>query len=287
MLHAVRQPVPPLSLGEGPVWHARRKTLYFVDIEDRLVYGYREGEGIVARIAAPDRVGFAVPWGDRLLAGVGTTLCQVNPDEGTLLPVRTLDLPAGLRFNDGKCDPEGRLWAGVMAVDRSRGDTAALGALYGIDGEGVFQTIAPMDIPNGMAWDAEGRFYHTDTSTGRIDSYRRRPDGTIEARRPAITVPEGVPDGFCMDAEGMLWVALWGGGKVQRFNPRTGLALAEIVVLPERSVSCCCFGGEAFQTLYITTAKGDDGNGGLYACQTQTRGLPSFGWRGLERMRGA
>ena len=102
--------------------------------------------------------GLRGPVGRGAAAGAGDTLYRVDPDSAEITPVLRLALDAGVRFNDGKCDPEGRLWAGVMAVDRSRTDTAALGALYGIGPEGPFQRLAPMDIPNGMAWDASGAF---------------------------------------------------------------------------------------------------------------------------------
>lgn len=192
-------PVPPLMLGEGPVWHARRETLYFVDIDGCMIYGWQDGLGLVTRLPMPDRTGFVVPWGGGLLAGAGDALYCVDPDSAEITPVLRLALDAGVRFNDGKCDPEGRLWAGVMAVDRSRVDTAALGALYGIVPEGPFQRLAPMDIPNGMAWDASGAFYHTDTATGRILRYRRGADGRIHDPETAVTVEDGAPDGMCID----------------------------------------------------------------------------------------
>ena len=192
-------PVPPLMLGEGPVWHARRETLYFVNIDGCMIYGWQDGPGLVTRLPMPDRTGFVVPWGGGLLAGAGDALYRVDPDSAEITPVLRLALDAGVRFNDGKCDPEGRLWAGVMAVDRSRTDTAALGALYGIVPEGPFQRLAPMDIPNGMAWDASGAFYHTDTATGRILRYRCGADGRIRDPETAVTVEDGAPDGMCID----------------------------------------------------------------------------------------
>lgn len=255
-------PVPPLMLGEGPVWHARRETLYFVDIDGCMIYGWQDGLGLVTRLPMPDRTGFVVPWGGGLLAGAGDALYRVDPDSAEITPVLRLALDAGVRFNDGKCDPEGRLWAGVMAVDRSRTDTAALGALYGIVPEGPFQRLAPMDIPNGMAWDASGAFYHTDTATGRILRYRRGADGRIHDPETAVTVEDGAPDGMCIDGQGMLWVALWGAGRVQRYDPQTGRALKERIDVPESNASCCCLGGADGKTLYITTAQSDGQAGG-------------------------
>lgn len=277
---AVRLDVPPLSLGEGPVWHDARQMLYFVDIDGRMLYGFNAREGIACQVRMPGKTGFAVPYGRNLLAGCGHALCEVDPDAGTVTPLLEIPLEAGIRFNDGKCDPAGRLFAGTMAEDRARPDTAACGALHLIDAQGVRARLAPMDIPNGMAWDGIGHFYHTDTATGWIDRYDIRPDGWIANRTHAIQVTEGSPDGFAIDAEGMLWVALWGAGRVQRYNPQTGAALEECVTVPQMFTSCCCFGGPDGHTLYITTAEGPDGPGALYACRTQAAGAPPYGWRG-------
>ena len=109
MLNVQTLPVPPLALGEGPVWHPGKKTLYFVDIDGCMLYGWQDGPGLVTRLSMPDRTGFVVPWGDGLLAGVCDTLYRVNPDSAAITPVLRLSLADGVRFNDGKCDPEGRL----------------------------------------------------------------------------------------------------------------------------------------------------------------------------------
>lgn len=280
MLKAQRLSVPPLILGEGPVWHPGRNALFFVDIEGRRLRAYREGDGLLCELEAADRIGFVVPHGAQLLAGVGTALCAVDVDEGRFTPVFDLPHGDGVRVNDAKCDPEGRLFVGLMAVDRSRTDVADCGALLAVDARGVMQRIAPMNIPNGMAWDRKDAFYHTDTATHCIDRYDRLQDGTVAGRRRAIAVGEGAPDGFCIDDEGMLWVALWGAGCVQRYDPRTGRALAERIALPERNVSCCCFGGEGMRTLYITTASSEGETGGLYACRVPVSGPAPYGWQG-------
>ena len=196
MLKAQRLPVPPLILGEGPVWHSGRNALFFVDIEGRRLRGYREDAGLLCELEAAESIGFVVPHGTQLLAGVGTALCTVDVDAGRFTPVFDLPHRPGARVNDAKCDPEGRLFVGLMAFDRSRTDTAACGALLAVNARGVMQQLAPMDIPNGMAWDGSGTFYHTDTATGCIDRYDRLPDGTISNRRRAIAVGDGAPDGF-------------------------------------------------------------------------------------------
>lgn len=280
MLKAQRLPVPPLTLGEGPMWHSGRNALFFVDIEGRRLRGYREGTGLLLELETTDRIGFVVPHGAHLLAGVGTTLCTVDVDARRITPVFDLPHNVGVRVNDAKCDPDGRLFVGLMAFDRSRKDVADCGALLVVDSHGVMQTLAPMNIPNGMAWAGRNTFYHTDTATGCIDRYHRLPDGTIANRHQAIDIGGGAPDGFCIDDAGMLWVALWGAGCVQRFDPNTGRMLEERIALPEKNVSCCCFGGEDMHTLYITTASSCGETGGLYACRVPVSGHAPYSWQG-------
>ena len=271
-MQPVKLPVPPLALGEGPLWVSSLQTLFWVDILGRKIYGYREGEGVTFVLDTPDVVGFLVPWSDGLIAGVRNTLCHVHLNTRRLTPLLHLPFEAPLRFNDGKCDPEGRLWVGVMNDDRPLPGETPQGRLLCLDGENVLQTLAPMDISNGMAWTSDGFYYHADTTTHRIDRYRRLPDGAVTDRQMAVDCGAASPDGLCIDAEGMLWVALWGSGCVQRFDPCTGQALPERVELPEEHTSCCCFGGEDLRTLYITTAEGKTGKGGLYSIRTPVAG---------------
>lgn len=271
-MEAAQLAVPPLRLGECPVWIARTQTLYYVDIQGCALYAYPEQTATVRRVLTPGAACFVAPWGEQLLLGVRDTLYRVHPQAETLTCVMRLDIAPQLRMNDGKCDPQGTLWVGVMAADRALPNTAKAGKLLGIREGRILQTLGPMDIPNGMAWQGK-LFYHTDSSMHRIDVYTRSAHGFIGERRTAVEIVDGIPDGFCIDREGMLWVALWGAGCVQRFDPNTGKALAQRIRLPQRNASSCCFGGEDLRTLYITTAEGPGGLGGLYACRTKVSGL--------------
>ena len=127
-----------------------------------------------------------------------------------------------------------------------------------------------MNIPNGMAWRGS-TYYHTDTATGCIDAYDYAGSG-ISNRRVVIDTAGKSPDGFCIDDEGMLWAALWGSGRIQRFDPATGAAMSEYVEVNERNASCCCFGGDDIRTMYITTASDDGEQGGLYSCRMDVTG---------------
>ena len=163
----------------------------------------------------------------------------------------------GNRFNDGKCDPAGRFWIGTMAIN----ETANAGSLYMLDANHhISKKIEGTTISNGMAWSADNKiFYYIDTPTRAIVAYDfDNNDGSISNKRTAFNIAEddGYPDGMTIDAEGMLWVAHWGGWQVSRWNPITGEKLFTLP-MPVANVSSCTFGGEDLQDLYITSARKD------------------------------
>ena len=156
-------------------------------------------------------------------------------------------------MNDGKCDPQGRLWAGSMAYDARPG----AGALYRLDGDlTVHEIVQAVTISNGLAWTPDGTtMYYIDTPTGRVDAFDADPaTGAITGRRPWVGIPEaaGGPDGMTIDDEGCLWVALWGGSAVHRYAPDG--RLDTVVSLPCRQVTSCAFGGAGLDELYITSS---------------------------------
>lgn len=236
---------------EGPAWDTRRNELLWVDQFAGLVHRGRWANGLEVvhtyRLGVP--VGAVVPDGDPdggwlVAAGHGfarlafdgtvTVLAEREPDEN--------------RMNDGKCDPLGRFWAGSMAWSKADG----AGSLYRMDTDGTVTTVLrDVSISNGMAW--HGRhMYFIDTPTQRVDVFDFAPDGRITARRPAFAVEGGDPDGMCVDDEGCLWVALWGGGGVRRYSP-DGEPLAFVEVAAPK-VSSCAFAGDR---LFITTSQED------------------------------
>jgi sugar lactone lactonase YvrE len=158
-----------------------------------------------------------------------------------------------LRFNEGKCDTSGRFWAGTMAYD----ETPGAGALYRLDPDGrASLMLIGVTISNGLAWSLDGRtMYYIDSPTRRIDAFSFTPEtGEISDRRPVITIPGelGVPDGMTIDAEGGLWVALWGGAAVHRYLDGR---LAEVIRLPVSQPTSCAFGGSDLDELYVTSAR--------------------------------
>jgi sugar lactone lactonase YvrE len=186
-------------------------------------------------------------------------------------------------MNDGACDIRGRLWAGTMSLD---GDTRTA-ALYRLDPDlRLTRVLSCISVSNGLGWSPGGTLmYHVDTPRRRVDVFEFDPvDGGLGRRRAAIDVPLecGRPDGLAVDAEGGIWVAIWGGGAVHRYNAEG--RLDERVELPVSQVTSCCFGGADLDTLYVTSAsRGTSGEplaGALFACRPGLRGLPATPFAG-------
>ena len=244
-------------LGEGPVWDAARQCLWWVDIERCELHAFDPAQGADRVWKFEHRIGFAVPTtrGD-LVIGTQRGLVRFDPASGAITPVADPEahLPEN-RFNDAKCDPAGRLWAGTMAVS----EAPHLGSLYRIDASWrVDRVVTEVSISNGLAWAPDGRtMYYIDSPTRRVDAFDFDPlTGDIANRRAVVEIAEGFPDGMCIDRAGNLWVALWGGWGIACYDPRSGQQLAKIEV-PVEAVTSCCFGGPAWDALYITTASRD------------------------------
>ena len=242
---------------EGPVWDENTDTLFFIDVEAGNIFSYSH-DNLLAWNAG-EKVGCAV-LRDRggMIAALGSGIYEVDfPNGGKHLIADPERHIPGNRFNDGKVDPAGRLLAGTMAVSPKPGDPPA-GALYCLDTDGsVTKRIDHVYLSNGLAWNEAGdAFYHIDTTARTVTRYDYDPDtGLMRNPEVIIHVPQslGYPDGMTIDEQGMLWIALWGGGAVSRWNPDTG-ELLEKYPLPVQNVSSCCFGGRGMDTLFITTA---------------------------------
>jgi sugar lactone lactonase YvrE len=274
----------PALLGEGPVWDAGLGELVWVDIERGLVRRWRPGEADVS-LDVGQPVGCAVPRG-------GGGLALALRDGFALLPAAggrpRLVAPveqqrSDTRMNDGACDSRGRIWAGTMSL---LGDTRTA-ALYRLDADLALTRVLPgLSISNGLGWSPDDRLmYHVDTPRRRIDVYEfDATHGSIGGRRAAIAVPPqlGRPDGLAVDSEGGIWVALWGGGAVQRYSPEGRPDLR--VELPVSQVTSCCFGDADLATLYITSAaRGAEHEslaGSLFCCRPGVHGLPATPFAG-------
>ncbi len=274
----------PSLLGEGPCWDPARQGLLWVDIEQQVVCLFDPASGTNKMWNIGSEVGFAVPTtsGD-IVCGTRDGIVRLDTDSGDVDHVvdPETDMPRN-RFNDGKCDPQGRLWAGTLSDDRQ-----PVASLYRIDGNfQVDRVVERVTVSNGMAWSRDHRtMYYIDSQTFRVDAFDFDADsGSISNRRPVINIPEdyGKPDGMTIDVDGMLWVALFRGHCVTRWNPETAEMLARVEV-PVANVTSCCFGGHDLDTLYITSARAglDEESleeqplaGSLFSVQPGVTGMP-------------
>jgi sugar lactone lactonase YvrE len=244
-------------LGEGPVWDARNQVICWIDVLKGKVYELEPGTRSLKTITTHQVIGSIALCedGDFLGAfqnGFGfinrhTGLVDFFSDPEHHLPEN--------RFNDGKCDPAGRFWAGTMSIS----EAPCAGAVYVVEADlSISRKISGTTISNGMAWSPDQRmFYFIDSPTGRVVSYNYdKQSGEISGLQTVIAFTEGdgFPDGMTIDEEGMLWIAHWNGWQVSRWNAETGEKLFSIR-LPVANVSSCTFGGENLQDLYITTAR--------------------------------
>ncbi len=203
----------------------------------------------------PQRIGMvAVAEDENLIVGLQDGLAKFDLKTATIEWLMDIEKNTVTnRANDGKCDSEGRLWLGTMDVQASQNS----GALYCVDGNSITQQLTSLTIANGMAWSLDNkRFYFIDSPQRKIDTYLYdATTGNTHFERTAVEVPAamGMPDVMCIDEEGMLWVAHWGGFCVARWNPATGELLCRID-LPVPQVSSCVFGGKNLDQLFITTA---------------------------------
>jgi len=248
------------ELGEGSIWNSQTGELYFIDIEGKKLYTYKDATKKMSIYDVGERIGTVVPTHDSSTVIIplqnGIFEFDLKSKEKTLLSYPEKNRLQN-RMNDGKCDPIGRLYVGSMHLKQIEGKAS----LFKIDHDGSFETmIEKVTISNGIAWSLnEEKMYYIDTPTGQVQAFDYdRTTGRIMNGKPIITIPEsmGFPDGMTIDSEGMLWIALWNGNAVTRWNPDNGELISKIEV-PAHNVSSCAFGGENLETLYITSARVD------------------------------
>jgi sugar lactone lactonase YvrE len=270
------------ELGEGPVWRARDRSVWFVDIKGLRIHRFEPGTGAAWSWAAPAQPGFIAPTvrGDWIV-GLKTGLHRFDPKQGhfeLMAPVE--DASLGNRLNDGFVDATGRLWFGSM----DDGETALTGALYSLDSRGVRRRDAGYCITNGPAMSPDGRvLYHTDTLRKTIYAFDVAPSGDLSGKRVFAQIEEGAgyPDGPAVDAEGCVWTGLYAGWGLRRYSPSG--EMLEFVRFPCANVTKPAFGGEDLKTIYATTAwKGLTADqrasqplaGGLFCFPVGVPGLP-------------
>ncbi|HTT88762.1 MAG TPA: SMP-30/gluconolactonase/LRE family protein [Acidimicrobiales bacterium] len=243
------------QLGEGPVWDERSQRLYFVDIVNQRVHTFWPATGEHRRFDVDRPVGAVVLRDDGgLVLAAHDTFFVAEHDGDALEPFGDFRADGELvRFNDGKVDPRGRFLAGTMA----HAEDAWLGSLYMLEQDGkVTVVLEEVGVSNGLAWSAdETTFFYIDTKRNSVDAFDLDPEtGAVSNRRVVAEFSDGSPDGMAIDAEGCLWVACWGGHRVERIDPADGSRL-EVVRVPATNVTSVAFGGPLLDDLYITTAR--------------------------------
>ena len=242
------------ELGEGPHWDARTRTLLLVDINGGVVHRVDPISGAhEVRPVAP-YVSLAVP-----IAGGDDAVCAVKGDvlrlgrDGAVGARHVVEAGRpGNRINDGKADPAGRLWCGSMSLAWEPGQSA----LYRIDERGAHVAVAGVTLSNGLDWDVDrGRMYYIDSPERRVDVFDYDvASGEIADRRPFAEIDiDGIPDGMAVDADGCVWVAVFGGGQVRRYDPDG--ALMTTVALPVKHPTSIAFGGPDLSTMFVTTSR--------------------------------
>jgi sugar lactone lactonase YvrE len=272
-----------MGLGEGPVWDEARQRLLWVDIVDSRLFSLDPSSQELLQVDIGAVPGTVVPSaGDaRVVVADALGVAQYDltaPTRRSIVDVEADELER--RANDGACDPWGSLVFGTMRG----GGVADDGRLYRLR-QGQLELLRRgLTIPNGVAWPSEDVMYHVDSPHRKVDVYRYRPDGPLPdpERHIDLSAHPGVPDGMALDAEGRLWIAFMGAGRVCAITAdgRT----AEQVDVPCAQTTAVAFGGPRRDVLYVTTGtwslpRPGTEDGALYAVPDVGPGAPTTPFR--------
>ncbi|WP_183873101.1 SMP-30/gluconolactonase/LRE family protein [Pedobacter sp. AK017] len=245
------------QLGECPVWDVKKQVICWIDILRGEIHQYSPVDSTHVKLAVPPLTGsMALCKDGNFIAALrsGISFIDRKTAEIKFISNPETHLPFN-RFNEGKCDPEGRFWVGTMSLT----DEEKKGSVYALDEKlKIDKKITEVSISNGLAWSGDKKtLYYIDTPTFEIVSYDYDSStGTITNRKVVIKVSEkdGYPDGMTIDNEGMLWVAHWDGWQITRWDPINGEKLLSIP-MPVARVTSCTFGGKNLNDLYVTSAR--------------------------------
>jgi sugar lactone lactonase YvrE len=280
------------GVGEGPSWDERDGALLWVDIVTGDVFHHTLATATTIGMRLGQQVSAVLPRasGGYLLTLQDGVFAVAAIEQGApleLLAAIESDQPRH-RINDAKCDPAGRLWSGTLSRDRVPG----AGSVYRLDPDlTLTRVLTGVTVSNGIGWSPDG------TSMYYVDSVPRTLDvldydlasGEATGRRRLVDIAAdaGSPDGLAVDAEGCIWLAVWGSGALYRYAPDG--SLEDVVAVPSRNVASCCFGGPDLEDLFVTTASAelseqeldaDPSAGGVYRLRPGLRGLPTTPFAG-------
>ncbi len=281
------------AIGESPVWMVAEQALYWVDISARLLYRWQASNGVVSRWLAPEMIGCVAPRvaeaGGGWVAAMETGVFLLKPgaSDETMqceLLAEVKHASSDMRFNDGRCDRQGRLRAGTMFLDTNAG--RKVGVLYGYEKKsGLKPLVEDLIVSNGLAFSPDGRtMYLSDShaSVQQIWAFDYDLDtGTPHHRRLFVDMNlyPGRPDGGAVDEDGCYWICGNDAGQIHRFTPQGKLDRS--LTVPVKKPSMCAFGGAGMDTLFVASIRPDGiglGDqplaGGVFALRPGVRGLP-------------
>jgi sugar lactone lactonase YvrE len=272
------------ALGECPMWSAREQVLYWQDIDAPALHRFDPRTGRDVAMPMPASVGcFALREGGGFVVALRTGVHLVDATGAVYRRIAAPPYdPAHHRFNDGRCDPRGRLWVGTMNENRD----APSGALYRLDPDFTLrEMVSGIMISNGLAWSPDGgTMYHADTHAHTVWAYDYDLDTGTPSKRRVFAQWQGEterPDGATVDSRGHYFVAFYRGGKVMELSPGGSLVAEHRV--PAMCPTMPAFGGPDLRTLYVTSARKQrepaelaefPHSGGLFAKQVDAPGLP-------------
>ena len=239
-------------VGEGPVWDRGAQTLHWVDILAGQIHSSDLATRRTTTLTVPTLVGAVAP---RATGGFVAATAEGFAEVTTRgdMRDRVKILPDGVRMNDAKCDSRGRFWAGSTAMDFAPGR----GALHLLDTDWTSRIVLDdLTLPNGLGWSPDDRiFYLIDSAEGVLAAFDFDPASAALSNRRTLAeyADDGVPDGLTVDASGCLWVALWGGGRIERLSPEG--RLLSTVPVPVSQPTSCAFAGPDLDRLCVTSAR--------------------------------
>jgi len=277
------------GVGESPVWDAAEQALYWVDIPARRLCRWSVADAALTEWLAPEmpaciaRLGTTRDW----IAGAESGVFRLSPGAGGQLSFHRLagvtHAQAGMRFNDGRCDRQGRFLAGTMQMNMALG--ARVGNIYSYQGGGLKLLLEGFITPNGMAFSPDGRTMYLSDSHPSVQSVWAfdydTETGVPSNRRLFIDMNPlpGRPDGAAVDADGCYWICGNDAGLIHRFTP-TG-KLDRSLAVPVKKPAMCAFGGAGLDTLFVTSIRPEGVDladqplaGGVFALRPGVRGLP-------------
>lgn len=275
----------PALVGECPRWHPTERRLYWVDIYEPSLNCFDPATGENRRWLMPERIGcFAFRKGGGLVAGMQSGIAYITLGESVTVD-RVFDFQPGnpdTRFNDGRCDPAGRFWAGTLEESL----TQRVGTLYRFDADKrCHKMVENLICPNGLAFSPDGRtLYHSDSRQDYVFAWDLdKQSGDISNQRIFIAMDgrEGRPDGAAIDSEGYYWICHVGAWHVARYAPSG--QIDRVIGLPVQRPTMCAFGGKNLDVLYVTSATYPLSEtalakqplaGSLFAIDVGVRGVP-------------